>query len=134
MTPPAFNAFLNGASACLLSAGFLFVRRKNIAAHRVCMSAAVLTSALFLVSYLRYHAQSGSVRFPGAGWIRTLYLAILSSHTVLAAAIVPLILITFYRAARGRYDRHARIARWTWPVWMYVSMTGILIYWMLYRM
>ena len=101
-------------------------------AHRLCMLSAFTTSALFLVSYLTYHYQVGSVPFQGRGWIRFVYFAILISHTILAAAIVPLVLLTLTRALRGRFDRHKRIARWTLPLWLYVSITGVIVYWMLY--
>ena len=131
---PTLNAALNGASACLLSLGFLCIRRKRVAAHRACMLSAFATSSIFLVSYLTYHYHVGSVPFRGQGWIRPAYFAILISHTVLAAATVPLALITLVRALRGRFDRHARIARWTLPVWLYVSVTGVLVYWMLYHL
>jgi uncharacterized membrane protein YozB (DUF420 family) len=129
---PALNAILNGAGALLLVAGWFCIRRRAIAAHRACMLAAVATSALFLASYLVYHARVGSVRFQGAGMIRGLYFAILISHTLLAAVIVPLVAVTLTRALRGRFDRHAAIARWTLPIWIYVSITGVVIYVMLY--
>lgn len=131
---PAVNATLNGASAALLAAGYYFIRHRNQSAHQRCMTGAVGTSCLFLVSYLVYHFQVGSVRFAGLGWVRTLYLGILLTHTVLAAAIVPLVLITFSRALAGRFDRHRRLARWTFPLWLYVSVTGVVIYWMLYQL
>ncbi len=131
---PTLNAALNGASACLLSLGFLCIRRKRVAAHRACMLSAFATSTIFLVSYLTYHYHVGSVPFRGQGWVRPAYFAILISHTVLAVATVPLALITLVRALRSRFDRHARIARWTLPVWLYVSVTGVLVYWMLYHL
>ena len=131
---PTLNAALNGASACLLSLGYLCIRRKRVAAHRACMLSAFATSSIFLVSYLTYHYHVGSVPFRGQGWIRPVYFAILISHTCLAAATVPLALITLVRALRGRFDRHARIARWTLPVWLYVSITGVIVYWMLYHL
>ena len=131
---PAVNAFLNGTSAVLLSAGFVFIRRKHIAAHRACMLSAFGVSALFLVSYLVYHAQAGSVPFQGRGWVRPVYFALLLSHILLAAVIVPLALTTIHRAWTGRFDRHRRIARWTLPIWLYVSVTGVLIYLMLYQL
>jgi putative membrane protein len=131
---PAVNAFLNGTSAVLLSVGFVFIRRKHIAAHRACMLSAFGVSALFLVSYLVYHAQAGSVPFQGRGWVRPVYFALLLSHIVLAAVIVPLALTTIHRAWTGRFDRHRRIARWTLPIWLYVSVTGVLIYLMLYHL
>ncbi|MGH9363507.1 MAG: DUF420 domain-containing protein [Thermoanaerobaculia bacterium] len=131
---PALNAFLNGTSAVLLSLGYLTIRKKRIAAHRALMVAAVAVSALFLVSYVVYHLQVGSRRFPGTGWVRPVYFSILISHTVLAAAIVPLVLITLARGLRRRHPAHERIARWTLPLWMYVSVTGVVIYFMLYRL
>lgn len=131
---PAINATLNGLSAFLLSLGFCFIRRKAVTAHKACMLSAFVTSTLFLVSYLLYHAQVGSVPFRGQGWIRPVYFTILISHSVLAAATVPLVLVTLSRALRGRFDRHARIARWTLPVWLYVSVTGVIVYWMLYHL
>jgi uncharacterized membrane protein YozB (DUF420 family) len=130
---PRLNAFLNAICAVFLIAGLTFIRRKNIAAHRRCMVAAFTTSCLFLTSYLIYHAQVGSVRFQGQGWIRPVYFTILLTHTVLAAAIVPLVLVTLRRALRRDFIRHRRIARWTFPIWLYVSVTGIVIYWLLYH-
>lgn len=131
---PGLNAALNSASALLLLSGYVFIRRGRIAAHRRCMLAALGTSALFLISYLVYHYNVGSVAFTGQGLIRRVYFTILISHTILAMAIVPLVLITVSRALRGRFDRHKRIARWTLPLWFYVSVTGVIVYWMLYRM
>jgi uncharacterized membrane protein YozB (DUF420 family) len=131
---PVLNAALNSASALLLLSGYFFIRGGRIAAHRLCMLAAFATSTLFLTSYLIYHYHVGSVAFAGQGWIRRVYFAILISHTILAVAIVPLVLITLSRALRGRFDRHKRIARWTLPLWFYVSVTGVIVYWMLYRM
>jgi putative membrane protein len=131
---PTLNAVLNALSTVLLSVGYLLIRRQKIAAHRAVMIAALVSSALFLTSYLVYHAQVGSVRFPGQGGVRTLYLSILLTHTVLAAAVPVLALITLSRALRRRFPAHRRIARWTLPIWLYVSVTGIVVYWMLYRM
>lgn len=131
---PHLNALLNSVSAVLLLAGYFFVRRRNLAAHRRCMLAALGSSALFLASYLIYHFSVGSVRFQGQGWPRTVYFAVLVSHTVLATAIAPLVLVTVTRALRRRFDRHRAIARWTLPLWLYVSVTGVAVYWMLYRM
>jgi putative membrane protein len=131
---PALNAALNGTSALLLVCGFLCIRRKKIAAHRVCMLSAFAVSALFLISYLTLHYYAGMTRFTGQGWIRPTYFSILISHTILAAAIVPLILLTLSRAVRGQFDRHVRIARWTLPCWVYVSVTGVLVYWILYQL
>jgi len=130
---PSVNAALNSASALLLIAGYLFIRNKRVRAHKACMLAAFTTSSLFLLSYLVYHYNVGSVPFRGQGWIRTVYFAILISHTVLAVLIVPLVLITLTRALKGNFDRHRRIARWTFPLWLYVSVTGVIVYWMLYR-
>lgn len=131
---PAANAVLNGTSAVLLAAGLAFVRRRRLEDHRACMAAAVVVSALFLLSYLVYHAHVGSRPFQGQGWIRPVYFAVLLSHTGLAVAIVPLVLLTLGRALRGRFDRHAAVARWTLPLWLYVSVTGVAIYLMLYRL
>ena len=118
----------------MLLTGFYFIRRQRIAAHRACMIAALVSSSLFLTSYLTYHAHVGSVRFPGHGAARVLYLSILLTHTVLAAAVPVLALVTLSRALRRRFPEHRRIARWTLPIWLYVSVTGIVVYWMLYRM
>lgn len=131
---PAVNATLNGTSGVLLAAGFLFIRRRKVTAHKLCMGSAFVTSVLFLVSYLTYHYQVGSMPFGGRGWVRAAYFAILISHTTLAATIVPLALITLARALKGRFARHVRIARWTLPLWLYVSVTGVIVYWMLYRL
>ena len=131
---PTLNAALNATSAILLFAGYVLIRRGRQQAHRRAMLAAVTCSALFLVSYLAYHAQVGSVRFQGQGWIRTVYFTILLTHTVLAAAIVPLVLVTLVRGLQQRFDRHRRIARVTFPLWAYVSVTGVVIYVMLYRL
>lgn len=131
---PSLNAVLNSASALLLLTGYFFIRSGRIAAHRLCMLAAFGTSTLFLTSYLIYHYHAGSVAFAGQGWMRRVYFSILISHTILAVAIVPLVLITLARALLGRFDRHKRIARWTLPLWFYVSVTGVVVYWMLYRL
>jgi uncharacterized membrane protein YozB (DUF420 family) len=131
---PAINAVLNGASAALLLTGYRFIRGKQVTQHRICMGAAVITSSLFLISYLYYHWHVGSVRFHGAGWVRPVYFAILISHTLLAASLVVLVPITLARALRERFDRHRAIARWTLPIWMYVSVTGVVIYFMLYHL
>ena len=131
---PALNATLNATAADLLSIGYVLIRKGRIETHRKVMLAAFATSTLFLVSYLIYHAHIGSKRFPGQGTIRTVYLTILLTHTVLAAAIVPLVIVTLSRGLSARYDRHRTIARWTLPLWLYVSVTGVIVYWMLYRM
>ena len=131
---PALNATLNGVATVFLLAGYSFIRRRKIAAHRASMLAAVTASALFLTSYVVYHANAGSRPFTGTGPVRAVYFAILISHVLLAIAIVPLVLITVSRALASRFDRHRRIARVTWPLWMYVSVTGVIVYVMLYRM
>ena len=135
---PAVNASLNGLSAIFLTAGFIFIRQKKITAHRNCMISAFCVSVIFLICYLTYHTylavvlHRGPTRFLHPLWFRPIYLAILLTHTVLAMVIVPLILITLSRAFRERFDKHKKIARWTWPIWMYVSLTGVLVYWLLY--
>ena len=131
---PALNATLNATSAVLLVTGWMLIKRGRITAHRTVLLAACATSALFLVSYLVYHAQVGSVRFTKQGPIRAVYLSILLTHTILATAIVPMVLVTLSRGLRGKYDRHRRIARWTMPIWLYVSVTGVIVYLMLYRL
>jgi len=130
---PAVDATLNAASAVLLACGFYFIRRKNIPAHRACMLGAFGTSIVFLICYLTYHFYHGVTRFPGHGAVRSFYLTLLGTHTTLAVVIVPLVLVTLYRAWRQRFGMHRRIARWTLPVWMYVSVTGVVVYWMLYH-
>ena len=130
---PAINASLNGASTVLLLVGRWFISQRRIAAHRATMITAVITSALFLTSYLYYHAHVGSVHFQGTGWSRPLYFTLLISHVLLAIVIVPMVLITLTRALRERFDRHRAIARWTFPLWLYVSVTGVLVYFMLYH-
>lgn len=136
---PAVNASLNGVSAAFLTAGFVFIRRKNVIAHRNCMISAFCVSVVFLVCYLTYHTYLGVVlhqgptRFVEPAWFRPIYLAILLTHTVLAAVVAPMILITISRALRERFDKHKRIARWTLPIWMYVSVTGVVVYLLLYR-
>lgn len=131
---PTVNAFLNATSAALLIFGWTLIRRGRRESHRRVMTAAFVCSTLFLVSYLTYHALVGSVKFPGAGGARTLYFAILLTHTVLAAAVAPMAVTTFVLAWKGRFERHRRLARWTLPIWLYVSVTGVVVYVMLYRM
>jgi uncharacterized membrane protein YozB (DUF420 family) len=131
---PAINATLNGTSAVLLVTAHNMIKRGRLATHRTLMLNAVATSTLFLISYLYYHAHVGSVHFQGRGWSRPVYFTILTSHTILAAAIVPLVIITLSRALRERFDRHRTIARWTYPLWLYVSITGVVIYFMLYHL
>jgi uncharacterized membrane protein YozB (DUF420 family) len=131
---PSVNAFLNATSAVLLVVGFLLIRRKRIAQHRRVMISAFCVSCAFLVCYLVYHAQVGSVRFQGTGPIRTVYFAILITHTILAAAVPVLAIITLRRGLAARFDKHRRIARWTLPIWLYVSVTGVVVYAMLYHL
>lgn len=131
---PALNAILNATAAVFLSVGYMQIRRGRIEVHKRFMLAALTTSALFLISYVVYHANTGSRPFPGAGVVRMVYFAILITHVVLAAVILPLALITASRGLRAQYDRHVRIARWTLPLWIYVSVTGVVIYLMLYQM
>lgn len=131
---PTFNASLNATSALLLSLGYLAIRRGNVPAHRACMMGAFGTSSVFLASYLYYHAHVGSVPFQGQGWIRPLYFSLLLVHTILAAVVVPLILRTLFLAWQGRFETHKKWARWTFPIWMTVSVTGVLVYGMLYRL
>jgi uncharacterized membrane protein YozB (DUF420 family) len=131
---PAVNATLNATCAVLLSIGYVLIRKGRIEPHRKVMLAAFTTSVLFLTSYLVYHANIGSKHFPGQGAVRTVYLSILLTHTVLAVVIVPLVLVTLSRALSARFDRHRTIARYTLPLWFYVSVTGVIVYWMLYRM
>ena len=130
---PALNATLNAVAAMLLLTGFAMIRRGKVPQHRACMIAALVVSAGFLASYVVYHLEAGSVRFTTGGWPRALYFAILTTHVPLAALVLPLALITLSRALRARFDRHRRIARWTLPIWLYVSVTGVLVYLMLYR-
>ena len=131
---PALNAALNATSAVLLTIGWVLIRRGRWRQHRAFMIAAFSTSVLFLISYLTYHAHIGSKHFPGQGTIRIVYFTILLTHTVLAAVIVPLILITLSRGLSSRFDKHRAIARWTLPLWMYVSVTGVVVYLMLYQL
>lgn len=131
---PALNATLNATSGVLVLVGYAFIRRQRKTAHAICMSSAVVVAILFFASYITYHVQVGHKEFEGHGLVRLLYLAILTSHTILAAAIAFwLVPVTVYRAARGSFDRHKAIARWTYPVWLYVSVTGVIVYFMLYH-
>jgi len=129
---PAVNAALNGTCTVFLLLGFLFIKRRKITPHRLCMIAAFCCSAVFLALYLYFHVHAGVIRFSGQGWIRPVYFAILISHTTLAVVIVPLVLLTLSRALRERFDRHKAVARWTLPLWLYVSITGVIVYWLLY--
>jgi uncharacterized membrane protein YozB (DUF420 family) len=131
---PTLNATLNAISAALLSVGYAFIRRKDVRRHKACMLAAFAMSILFLISYVVYHSQVGSKPFPGQGMIRAIYFTVLIPHVILAAAIVPLALITLSRGLSNRFDAHRRIARWTLPIWLYVSVTGVMVYLMLYEM
>ena len=130
---PAINASLNALSACLLACGYFFIKQKKIRAHRNCMIAAFVTSTLFLIFYLIYHANAGRTVFKEPASFRPIYLTILATHTVLAVVIVPMILISLSRALKERFEAHKKIARWTWPLWMYVSVTGVVIYLILYK-
>jgi putative membrane protein len=136
---PVVNACLNGLSAILLTSGYFHIRRKNVAAHRNCMIAAFVTSILFLICYLTYHGylayflHKGPTVFRNPPWFRPIYLVLLGTHTFLAIVIVPLVLVTLRRAVKSRFELHKKIARWTWPLWMYVSVTGVLIYFLLYQ-
>lgn len=131
---PAVNAALNTLSTILLALGYVFIRKKHIDRHKACMIAATVVSAIFLTSYLTYHYFHGSTKFTHPGSIRYLYFFILITHVILAAVVFPMVLITLYRAWKKQFDRHRRIARWTWPIWMYVSVTGVLVYLMLYQL
>lgn len=131
---PALNALLNFTAAVLLVTGYFLIRAGRRDAHRKVMLAALAASVLFLTSYLVYHAQVGSVRFQKTGAIRTVYLTILFTHTVLAAAVPVLAIMTLSRAWKGKFAKHKALARWTLPIWLYVSVTGVIVYWMLYQM
>jgi uncharacterized membrane protein YozB (DUF420 family) len=130
---PHLNACLNGTSALLLITGYSFIRARNVVAHRACQIAALVVSLLFLASYLTYHYHHGATRFQGTGIVRTFYFTVLMSHTILAIVIVPLVILTFYRAFRRDFVRHRRIARVTLPIWLYVCVTGVIVYLMLYQ-
>ena len=130
---PAVNAALNATSAVLLTTGYRMIRQGRRQTHKRVMLAAFTVSTLFLISYLVYHSQVGSVRYPHSGLIRTVYLSILATHTVLAATVPILAIVTLRRALKGEFNRHRRLARWTLPIWMYVSVTGVVVYLMLYR-
>jgi putative membrane protein len=131
---PPVNACFNAASAIFLARGYVLIKRGRQDAHRNSMIAALISSTLFLIGYLTYHAHAGTTRFENPHWFRPIYLTILLTHTLLAAAVVPLVIFTLIPALRTRFDRHKRIARWTWPVWMYVSVTGVVIYFLLYQL
>jgi putative membrane protein len=131
---PAVNASLNAVSAVLLATGFVFIHRRDVERHRLCMLGAFVVSTLFLVCYVVYHLEHGSTPFTGRGWVRPLYFGLLVSHVLLAMAVVPLALVTLYRAWHDDFARHRRIAVVTFPIWMYVSVTGVVVYWMLYHL
>jgi putative membrane protein len=130
----ALNATLNGTSAILLTCGYVAIRARKIAVHKAFMIAAFLTSTAFLISYLAYHYRVGHVAFQGQGWVRPVYFALLLTHTVLAAVIVPMIIVTLRRAWLEKFDKHRLIARWTLPLWLYVSVTGVIVYLMVYQL
>jgi putative membrane protein len=129
---PAVNAVLNAICTVLLVTGFVLIRQRKMKLHKLCMIAAFACSSLFLVLYLTFHAKAGVIRFGGQGWIRPVYFTLLTTHTILAAVIVPLVLITLTRAFKNRFAQHRAIAKWTLPLWLYVSVTGVVVYWLLY--
>lgn len=133
---PPLNATLNAASGILIVIGFLLIRRKQVRLHHICMVSAVVCSSLFLISYVTYHIgyKAGVTRFSGTGWVRTFYMVILISHTILAVTVVPFVIVTLTRALRGQFLRHRSIARYTFPMWLYVSVTGVIVYFMLYHL
>jgi len=130
---PHLNAALNASSFILLSTGYYFIRRRRVIAHRNCQIAALTASIVFLISYVTYHLHHGATRFAGQGIARPVYFTILTTHTILAVVIVPFVIVTFRRAFRGDFQRHRALARWTLPMWLYVSVTGVLVYLMLYH-
>ncbi len=134
ISAPTLNAILNASSGVLLTCGFVMIRQRRITAHKTCMLLAFACSTIFLASYVLYHLRVGAVYFLGTGWIRPAYFVLLTTHTILAIAIVPLALITVSRALAAKYDKHRRIARWTLPIWFYVSVTGVIVYLMLYHL
>ena len=133
---PTLNAILNATSGILITTGYVLIRRRQIAAHRACMIGAVVSSSLFLISYLIYHVgfAKGVTRFTGTGGVRLLYFSILISHTILAIIIVPFVIVTLRRGLRGEFGKHRRVARWTFPMWLYVSVTGVIVYFMIYHL
>lgn len=130
---PTLNAALNGTASVLLAAGFVLAKQGRRTAHRNVMTAAIAISVAFLASYLVYHFEAGTTRFAGQGWSRPVYFTILTTHTILAALVPPLVVAAVWQAARGRIERHRRIVRWAWPAWMYVSVTGVVVYLFLYH-
>lgn len=133
---PTLNAILNATSGLLITTGYLFIRRRNVSAHRACMIGALVCSCLFLISYVTYHVGFGKgvTRFAGTGAVRWFYLSVLTSHTILAVVIVPFVIVTVRRALRRDFVKHRRVARWTFPMWLYVSVTGVMVYLMLYHL
>jgi putative membrane protein len=130
---PHLNAILNAIAACCLTAGYYFVRRRELDRHRACMISAAIVSGLFLISYIAHRFNAPIFEFRGQGWIRPVYYTLLISHVTLSIAIVPLVALTLWRAIKGRFEMHRKVARWAWPAWMYVSITGIIVYLMLYQ-
>jgi uncharacterized membrane protein YozB (DUF420 family) len=130
---PTLNAILNATSGILIIIGYVMIRRGKINAHRACMIGAVTTSIIFLISYLIYHFNVGATKFAGTGWSRPLYFTVLVSHTILAVVLAPVVVVTLRRALKGDFKRHRKIARWTFPMWVYVSITGVIVYFMLYH-
>jgi putative membrane protein len=130
---PLVNACLNSTSTVLLTSGYILIKQGRQIAHRNCMIGALISSTLFLICYLTYHAYAGTTKFTNPAWFRSIYLTLLLTHTLLAAAVPPLVIFTVIPALREKFDRHRRIARWTWPIWMYVSVTGVVIYLLLYQ-
>jgi uncharacterized membrane protein YozB (DUF420 family) len=130
---PTLNAILNATSGILIIIGYVMIRRKKVAAHRACMVGAVSASIIFLISYLIYHFNVGATRFAGTGWVRPVYFTILITHTILAAVLAPVVVVTLRRALKNDFARHRKIARWTFPLWVYVSITGVIVYFMLYH-
>jgi len=130
---PTLNAILNATSGILIIIGYVMIRRKKVAAHRACMIGAVSASIIFLISYVIYHFNVGATRFAGTGWSRPFYFTVLISHTILAVVLAPVVVVTLRRALKGDFARHRKIARWTFPMWVYVSITGVIVYFMLYH-
>lgn len=133
-TLPTLNACINGVTACLITTGFVMIKKGHEGAHRKCMTAAVLLSVVFLASYLTYHWQMGVTRYPGVGTMRIVYFSILTSHTILAAVTLPLVIVTVTLAALGKFEKHKKLAKYTYPAWLYISVTGVMIYLMLYHL
>lgn len=130
---PTLNAILNATSGILIIIGYVMIRRGKVNAHRACMIGAVTASIIFLISYIIYHFNVGATRFAGTGWSRPFYFTVLISHTILAVVLAPVVVVTLRRALKGDFKRHLKIARWTFPMWVYVSITGVIVYFMLYH-